>query len=216
MKPKIKVVLAEDVELFRDGFRLLLEKEEEIEVSGEAENGVALIQCVKELRPDVVITDIEMPVMNGIDATREIMKLFPSTGIIALTIFGEDHFIIDMLEAGARGYLLKTSEKIEVTEAIKHVYRGGFHYCSATSTRLTKMLARSKVLKDMPRIEFSEKEIEIIRLICEQYATKEIASITKLTHKTVEKYRNQIMEKTNSKNVTGIVVYAVRHGLYKV
>src|SRR5215467_5252912 len=129
MKTPIKIVIAEDYALFREGFRLLFEQDDEIEIVSEAKDGKQLTEMVRSLKPDVVITDIEMPVMNGIDATKEIKKEFPGTGVIALTQFCEDHFIVDMLEAGASGYLLKSALKNDVIEAVKEVNDGGTYYC---------------------------------------------------------------------------------------
>ena len=194
----------------------MLGMENSILLSGEAENGKELLKVVEDLLPDVVITDIEMPVMNGIEATEKIKEKWPGTGVIALTMFGEDHLIVDMLEAGASGYLLKSTRKEELVEAIKAVNEGGTYFCNTTSMRLSKMIAQSKARVEKEKASFTEKEIEIIRLICEQYASKEIADKTNLTHRTVEKYRDNIMQKTKARNMAGIVVYAIRHGMYEV
>lgn len=215
MKTPIRIVIAEDYALFREGFRLLFEQSDEIEIVGEAKDGIQLTEMVRSLKPDIVITDIEMPVMNGIDATKMIKNEFPATGVIALTQFCDDHFIVDMLEAGASGYLLKSTLKNDIIEAVKQVNNGGTYYCKNTSLRLTKMIALSKAIKGNPKAEFSEKEIEIIKLICQQFASKEIADMTDLTHRTVEKYRDNIMEKIGARNMVGIVVYAIRHGMFK-
>jgi DNA-binding NarL/FixJ family response regulator len=214
MKQRLKIVIADDHELFREGIRLLL-AQENIDIIGEAENGKELTRLVDELQPDLIVTDIEMPVMSGIEATRQIKAHHPATGIIALTMFGEEHLIVDMLEAGADGYLLKSIKKEEMKEAIEKVYKGGRYYCNSTSLRLSKMIAKSKTAGKNDGIKFSEKELEIIKLICDQNSSKLIAEATDLTRRTVEKYRDHIMEKTGSSNVVGIVVYAIRNGIYK-
>ena len=214
MEP-IKVLIADDFPMFREGIRLLLSKAGNISVVGEANDGDELVDMVNRFQPDVVITDIEMPGTNGIEATRQIRKINSSIGIIALTMFGEDFLIVDMLEAGANGYLLKSSKREELLEAIESAKSGGTYFCSSTSMKLSKMIAKSKTSTITEKIKFSEKELEIIKLICEQYASKEIASETNLTLKTVEKYRDHIMNKTGAKNVVGIVVYAIRNGIYK-
>lgn len=213
MKQRVKIVIADDYPLFREGIHLMLAREN-VEITGEAADGRELLSVVKNVQPDVVITDIEMPVMNGIEATREIKASHPQIRVIALTMFGEDHLIVDMLEAGAAGYLLKSSKKEELRDAIETVYEGGTYFCNSTTMRLSRMIAQRKISEKKEGIKFSEKEKEIIRLICEQYASKQIASVTQLTHRTVEKYRDHIMEKTGSKNVVGIVIYAIRHGIY--
>lgn len=214
MSQPIKIVIADDYPLFREGIRLMLINNKNISITGEAADGRELLSVVNNVQPDVVITDIEMPVMNGIDATRELKSRNPQVRVIALTMFGEEHLIVDMLEAGAMGYLLKSSKKEELTEAIEIVYEGGTYFCNNTSMRLSRMIAHRKTDEQKEEIKFSEKEKEIIKLICEQYASKQIATATQLTHRTVEKYRDHIMEKTGSKNVVGIVIYAIRHGIY--
>lgn len=215
MQAPIKIVIAEDYPMFREGFRLLFEEQNEIEIAGEAKDGKQLVELVRQLQPDVVVTDIEMPGMNGIEATREIKKEFPAVEVIALTMYGDEHFVADMFDAGASGYLLKNARKKDVIEAIKKVYAGGKYFCESTSMRLAKMLAYTKALKKASDVIFSEKEVEIIKLICDQHASKEIADKVSLTHRTVEKYRNKIMEKIGATNVAGIVVYAMTHGIYK-
>ena len=214
MKQVIKIAIADDYPMFLEGLQLLLEKQDNIEIVGEASNGQELLDVVKQTKPDVVITDIEMPVMNGIEATAALKKNFPDTRVIALTMYGDEHLIVDMLEAGADGYLLKKTTKQEVSEAIKAVYEGANYFCNSTTMRLSKMVAQSKAQQRIPKAEFPEKELEIIKLICEQYASKEIADKTSLTHRTVEKYRDNIMEKTGAKNMVGIVIYAIKNGIY--
>lgn len=215
MKRRIRIVIADDHPMFREGIYLLLEKQDELEIIGEANDGEQLIRVTKNLLPDIVITDIDMPHVNGIEATKAIKTEHPGTGVIALTMFGEDHLIVDMLEAGATGYLLKNARKDDLTEAVNTVYSGQSYYCGSTSMRLTKMIAQSKGFRDMPKKDFSEKELDIMKLICEQYASKEIADATQLTQRTVEKYRGDIMEKIGARNLAGIVIYAIRNGIYK-
>jgi DNA-binding NarL/FixJ family response regulator len=215
MKNPIRIVIADDYSMFREGMQLMLEEQQEFTIAGEAKDGENLLQVTRSLIPDIVITDIEMPNMNGIEATKKIKTEFPGIGIIALTMYTDEHLVVDMLEAGATGYLLKSTTKKDLIEAIKTVNAGQTYYCNSTSMRLTKMIAKSKTLRDGPKKEFSEKELEIIKLICEQFASKEIADATHLTHRTVEKYRDNIMEKIGAKNMVGIVIYAIRNGLYK-
>ncbi len=215
MKRPIRIVIADDYSMFREGVHLMLEKQDELIITGEAGDGSELLKVVHETKPDLVIIDIEMPVMNGIEATQAIKKEFPQTGVIALTMFSDDHLIADMVEAGASGYLLKSTTKEELIEAVKAVHEGHLYFCNKTSLRLSKMIAKSKTLHTAPKAEFNEKEIQIIKLICEQYASKEIAEKTSLTHRTVEKYRDHIMEKTGARNMAGIVIYAIREGIYK-
>ena len=211
----ISIYLADDYPLFRTGLSLLLEQEGGFKIVGEAPNGKILLNLMRKAPADVVITDIEMPEMNGIEATIALKSEFPHVPVIALTIFNEDHLIIDMLEAGASGYLLKNVGSAELAEAIRTVVRGGNHYYSKTSIGQSKLIAHSSSYKKKS-VPLNDKEIEIIRLICQQYASKQIADKTQLSPRTVKKYRDRIMEKTGSENVVGIVIYAIRHGIFQV
>jgi len=215
---QISIVIADDHEIFRDGFRIMVKKHPEIKISGEAENGKELIELVEELKPDVILTDIKMPKMDGIDATKQLVKKDPEIKIIALSMFDEDNLIIDILEAGARGYLLKNANKEEIVEAIKMVNNGQTYYCKHTSGKLVQMIAKSKFnpYKKTPKPNFSDREIEIITLICDQFSNKEIATRLNLSVRTIEGYREKIQEKTNAKNSAGIVIFAIKNKLYEL
>ncbi len=212
----IRIIVADDHELIRDGFHTMLKKEEDIELVGEATDGIELIELVEKLKPDVIITDIKMPRMDGIQAVREIVKRFPDTGIIALTLYDEDNLIVDMLEAGARGYLAKTSSKEDLLEAIYSVHKKHSYYCNHTNARVLSLIAKNiyNPNKKPKPPEFNDRELEIIRLICAEKTSKEIATIMGLSKRTVEGYRDKIQAKMEVKNLAGIVVYAVRKGLF--
>lgn len=214
--PNIKVVIADDHEIFRDGFKLMLSKTPSIQFAGEAENGRELVKLVETSNPDVVITDIKMPIVDGIEATRMILEKFPHVAIIGLSMFDEEDLILEMLDAGALGYLIKNVDKDEVAEAILTVYNGDHYYCRTTSHKLAHMIARSKTFSmgKKEKIEFSEKEIEIIQLICKELTNKEIADQVCLSVRTVEGYRQKIQERMQVKNTVGLVVYAIKHGLF--
>jgi DNA-binding NarL/FixJ family response regulator len=213
---KIRVVIADDHEIFRDGLRLMIQKQPHIQLLAEAENGKELIEYTKQLLPDVVITDIKMPIMDGAAAAKHLAEHYPSIGIIALTMFDEEDLIVDMLEAGAMGYLLKNADKNEMVDAIESVYKHEPYYCKSTSQKLAKMVARSKFnpYKAKVKIEFSEREIEIITYICEGLTNKEIGEKIFLSVRTVEGIRLKITEKMNVKNTAGIIIYAIKNNLY--
>ena len=212
---QIRIVIADDHEMLREGFHNMLKKQTDIRLVGEAADGKELIDVVEKQKPDVVITDIKMPGMDGIQATRAILKKFPDIGIIALTLYDEDNLIIDMLEAGAKGYLTKTASKPEVLEAIHAVYKQNTFYCKHTSARLIQLIAKSRFNpnKKTTQPQFNEREVEIIRLICKEYTSKEIAQATGLSVRTVEGYREKIQEKMKVKNMVGIAIYAIRKGI---
>jgi two-component system, NarL family, response regulator NreC len=214
----IKLAIADDHELFRDGVAMMLKQFPDIEVVGQAENGKELIEIVNQHSPDIVLTDISMPVMDGIEVTRFLSKSNPAIGIICLSMFDEDNLIIDMLEAGAKGYLLKNADKLEIAEAIKTVYNQQPYYCRRTTVKLAAMIAASKFnpYKHFAKPDFTDREVEIISLICKELTNKEIADTLFLSIRTVEGYRLKILEKMNVKNSIGLVIYAIRNNLYAI
>jgi DNA-binding NarL/FixJ family response regulator len=215
MDKPLPLIIADDYPLFREGIRLLLDQNKFV-IAGEASNGEELLQLAATTAPAIVITDIQMPGMDGVTATRLLKERYPGIGVIALTMFGDDNLIIDMLDAGADGYLLKSTSKEELLAAIETVHAGGHYFCNATSKRLTLLIARRGAAnrEEYPVAALTEKEKEIIQLICEQMPSKQIADKTNLSIRTVEMYRSQIIRKTGSNNVVGIVIYAIRNGLY--
>ena len=220
MKPytPIRIVLADDHDIFRDGFNVMLKKQSQFKLVGEASNGTELIEVTEKLMPDVVITDIKMPKLDGIEAARIITSKFPGIYIIALSMFDDDNLIIDMLEAGARGYLLKSAHKNEIFDAIRSVYNNETYYCKSTSGKLIQMIAQSRFNphKQTPKPLFSKKEIEVIKMICQEASNKEIASRLFLSTRTIEGYRNRIQARIKAKNTAGIVIYAIKNGIYKL
>ncbi|HVM88904.1 MAG TPA: response regulator transcription factor [Puia sp.] len=215
MKYTISLVIADDHEIFRDGLVLMLSKDKDIMLKGQAENGIELVQLVKEKRPDVILTDIKMPRMDGIQATKALLKENPEQKIIALSMFDEENLIIEMLEAGAKGYLLKNADKREIIEAIEQVYEGNSYYCKHTSAKLARMIVKSSFnpYKKAEKITFTERETEIIKLTCQQLTAQQIGERLFLSKRTVEGYRTKILEKMNVKNTAGVVIYALKHGL---
>jgi DNA-binding NarL/FixJ family response regulator len=205
MRNPVRIVVADDHSIFREGLQLLLKKEKTIELAGEAADGDALLALIAAAEPDVVVTDIDMPGKNGIEVTRILKQSHPSIGVIALTMFGEEHLVVDMMEAGANGYVLKESKKEEIIQAILTASEGGSYFCERTSMQLSKLLATSKT---------NRQEETIMRLICEQKQNKEIADELELAVKTVEKLRTRILEKTKSANLVGVAIYAIKHGYY--
>lgn len=213
----IRIVLADDHEIFRDGFRVMCNKIPGLKLIGEAENGEELIKVVRELKPEVVVTDIKMPVMDGIEATRIINNEFPDIGIIALSMHDEEHLILDMLEAGAEGYLIKNAPKEEITAAIRSVHENENYYCSLSSAKLAELAKNSKYRTTKSiKVEFSDKEIAVIRFICQEMANKDIADQMELSKRTIEGYREKILEKIGAKNTVGLVVYAIKHKIYQM
>jgi DNA-binding NarL/FixJ family response regulator len=213
MHSSIRLVIADDHEIFRDGLALMLSKQQDIQLIGQAANGRQLVTLVNELRPDVVMTDVKMPIMDGIEATRYLLTQHPDLQIIALSMFDEENLIVDMLEAGAKGYLLKNADKQEILDAIHSVYEGKPYYCHHTSSRLASLISKSKFnpYRKKEALVFTDREKEIIRFICQQLTAQEIADKVFLSKRTVEGHRTKILEKMNVKNTAGVVIYALKH-----
>jgi DNA-binding NarL/FixJ family response regulator len=214
---KISVVVADDHEIFRQGFKAMISRYDELEVIGEAENGKELLELITNLQPDLAFVDIKMPVMDGIDATREITTLETGTRVIALSMFSDDVYVVDMLQAGASGYVLKNAHYEELVKASRVVMNGGHYFCSDAAEKIQAFL-KIHAVNSLNKVQgplLTEREIEIIKLICEQLTSKEIASALGLSQRTVDTYRDVIQRKTKSKNMAGIVLYAVKYGLYK-
>lgn len=212
----VRILLADDHGIIREGLRSLLEKESDLEVIGEAEDGRKAMGMVSELSPDIVIMDITMPNLNGVDATHQIVNDFPKVKVIALSIHSNKRFVTDMLMAGASGYILKECLSDELVQAIRTVSEGG-SYLSPRITglvvgdyigRLSKPAdsgSRSKVLTD--------REHEVLQMLAEGKSTKQIALELHLSPKTIEVNRRQIMEKLDIHSVAELTKYAIREGL---
>ena len=213
----ISLIIADDHEIFRDGLALMLSKQEDLSLIGQAGDGKELIEMVDALHPDLVITDIKMPELDGIRATKLILQKNPELKIIALSMFDEENLIVEMLEAGARGYLLKNADKKEILEAIHTVYEGNIFYCRHTSSRLASLIVKSRFdpHKKKQDISFSDREREIIKLICRQCTAQQIGDQLFLSKRTVEGYRTRIMEKMEAKNTAGVVIFALKNNLVK-
>lgn len=215
MNYAVKVAIADDHEIFRDGLVLMLSKEEEITLVGQAQDGRELVQLVERTQPDVVITDIKMPLCDGIEATKILLKKFPDLKIIGLSMFDEEKQIVEMLEAGAKGYLLKNADKSEIIDAVNDVFEGKVYYCRHTSAKLTSLILKSSFnpYKRQEQVTFTDRELEIIKLICRQCTATEIGEQLFISRRTVEGYRTKILEKMNVKNAVGVLVYALKHKL---
>lgn len=217
MNLRIQLIIADDHEVYRDGLKTLLDKSPDLQVIGEASNGMELVSLCHLKVPDVILTDIMMPVMDGVEATSVITKNFPAIRVIALSMFNQDNLILDMLNAGAMGYLIKNAHKNEILEAIKSVYRNTPYYCKSTSIKLARLIGVSQFGNNAKsKVFFSQKEKDIIRLICEEKTSKEIGDELHLSMRTVEEYRQRLKDKMEVKGTTGIVIYAIRNDLYKV
>ena len=210
----IKVLLVDDHAIIREGLRSLLEKQPEMEVIADTDDGRKAVELVRELLPDIVIMDITMPGLNGIEATRQITAEFPDVKVIALSIHSKRRFVADMLSAGATGYILKECLFDELVQAIKAVAAGG-RYLSPriTDVVVSDYVKRLSATTESPFEALKTREREVLQLVAEGKSTKQIALELHVSTKTIEANRRQIMEKLNIHSVAELTKYAVREGL---
>lgn len=208
LPPVIKVAIVDDQLLFRAGIMSLLKDYDDIYVAIEAVNGKDLLEKMRRVRPHVVLLDIEMPTMNGIDTIEELKKNHPKVYVIMLTLHAEPEYIFDMIKRGAHGYLKKDHSVEEVIHAIYKVMETGKYHNEMVTEALTKGI------RETPRYsipQLSDKEVEIIRLICKEKNNHEIGDELGISPRTIENIRAAILNKTGTKNTAGMVVYAIRH-----
>jgi len=211
----IKVVIVDDHTLFRDGLKLILSNSEGIHVVGEAADGKEFINQVDSFEDVTVLMDIEMPVMNGIETARLAVERNPAIKIIALTMFEEYEYYYQMIEAGAKGFLLKNSEMDEVIQAIKEVNKGGNYFSKELLLTIVQNMSELKSSHNKTD-NLSEREIEVLHLICKGFSNQEIADKLFLSKRTVDKHRANILEKTGSRNTASMVMYAIKNKIIRI
>src|SRR5882724_5295248 len=213
---KIRVLLADDHIVVRQGLRALLAVEDDIEIIGEAENGRQALQLVKKFLPDVVVMDIAMPVLNGIEATRQISRYIPSVKVLVLSTYSNDEYVEQLTEAGAAGYLVKQTAANDLIKAIREAYKGNAFFSPSISKRLLDYY-REAYLKGKPIKKHGEqltsRELEVLQLVAEGKVNKQIAADLCISIKTVEKHRQQVMNKLNIHDVAGLTRYAIARGI---
>lgn len=214
MTNKIKIFLVDDHNLFREGLKFLLSNNDIISEIHEAENGKELLKNVLNVRPDIILMDIEMPVMDGIEATKETLKIYPKSKVIALSMYGNENFYSEMIDAGAKGFLLKNSKFEDVQKAIVEVYEGKNYFSPEILDAIIKNLNRKKHKKT--NIDLTEREIEVLFNICKGLSNQEIAEFLYVSKRTVDKHREHLLLKTQSKNTAGLVIYAIKNQIFEV
>ncbi len=212
---RITVLLAEDHRLVRQGFRSLLEHEPDIEVVGEAETGRQAVQLTGKLRPAVVVMDIAMPLLNGLEATRQIRKDFPDTKVLILSAHNDDAYVEQVSVLGAAGFLLKQASSHILATAIREVQKGKSFFSSSVSRRIKdrsrQLAARGGSKKSGNRL--SSREVEVLQLIAEGKPNKQVAAELGVSFKTIDKHRQHLMSKLNIHDVAGLTRYAIAEGI---
>jgi len=210
-----KIMLVDDHTLFRNGLRILLNTIDQYEVAGEAANGQEFLDLLEQDLPDIVLLDIEMPVMDGITAANLAIGKFPNLKIITLSMYGEEDYYYKMVDAGVKGFLLKNSDMNEVKTAIETVSEGGNYFSSELLQNLVNSLRTSSKNRE-PQAELSDREIEILILICQGFSNQEIADQLFISKRTVDKHRANILEKSECKNTAQLVMYAIKNKLVEI
>ncbi len=210
-----KVVLVDDHKLFRDGLRLLLNNSGKVQVVAEASNGMEFLEIIDKHQDAVIFMDLQMPEMNGIEATTKALALHPDLNIIALTMFGDDDYYYQMIEAGVKGFLLKNTDIDEVLNAIELVAKGENCFSKDLLYHIVRNISQTK-RKENNEANLSEREIEILHCICEGLSNQEIADKLYISKRTVDKHRSNILEKTGTKNTASLVMYAIKHEIIKL
>lgn len=210
----IKVAIADDHALFRTGVKTSLSSRKDIQMIAEAENGMQLMNLLKHIRPDVILLDIHMPIMDGYTTLPEIKKLYPEMKVIMLSMNNDPSIITKMMEIGANSYLTKESDSETIYQAIRTCYEQEFFFNDLTNKALLNGL-RMKKPQEAPvqEVHLTEKEITILKLMCEEKSTKEIADLVDLSPRTVEAIRDKLKTKTGVKSMAGLVMYAVKAGI---
>ncbi len=209
----IKVVIADDHEIFRKGLKVILNELDEVKVMGEAQNGNELFEILKKTPVDIVLMDIKMPIMDGIEATRKVVEKYPHIKVIALTMFEEISYFNQMIEAGADGFLLKKTNKDEIARAINMVINGENYFSEEFISNVNRIHRPSS--RNM-NIDLTEREQEVLELICKGMSNAEIAKYLGVSPRTVDGHRASLLEKTGAKNSPHLVMFAIKNGLIKV
>lgn len=211
---KIHIIITDDHQLFRNGLKILLNAFPEFEVTGEASDGSEFLNILKNTPADVVLMDINMPEMDGIEATRRALKMFPELDVIALSMYGEEEYYNKMVDAGAKGFLLKDSNISEVKEAILTVRKGGSYFSQELLYHVIQKIKHRE--NESKATNLSKREKEILFKICEGLSNHEIADSLFISKRTVDKHRANLLGKTNSKNTASLILFAIRNKLIEI
>lgn len=210
----IKVAIADDHALFRAGVKTALSVKKDVELIAEADNGMQLLNLLKHIEPDVILLDIQMPIMDGIQTLPEIRKIRPEAKVIILSMHNDHSMISKLMEIGANSYLTKNSDSETIYEAIKTCFENEFFFNELTNKALLAGLRTKRTdVYGGPEADLSEKELRVLRLMCEEKTTKEIADIVEISPRTVEAIRDKLKTKTGAKSMAGLVMYAVKNGI---
>lgn len=212
---KIKVAIADDYRIFREGLKVSLSQDEKMEMLFEVDNGEDLLKNVENNKPDVIIMDLKMPIMDGMEATQQLRKKYQDIKIVVVSMYDDDKFIIHLMEMGANGYLFKNAEPDEIRKAIHAVYENGYYFNDIVNKALLKKLVLKGNIKPSfnQNVELTERELQVLKLICEEKTASEIGKEIFLSPRSVEGIRQRLIEKVGVRNSAGLVMFAVKSGI---
>ena len=211
----IKIAIADDYKIYRDGLKLCLSADENLQFLFEAENGQELMHSLEDQQPDVVLMDLKMPLMDGVESTKIIREKFPQIKVLVVTMYESDKFIIHLMENGANGYLLKNAAPKEIIKAIYTVHENGYYFNDLVNKALLKKLVMKNNLVPSfnEDVELSEQEHKVLQLICEERTVAEIGAELSLSPRYIEGIREKLIEKVGVRNTAGLVMFAVKNGM---
>jgi len=213
-KSQIKIVIADDHHILLDGLKAMLQKHKDIEIAGLYSNGHDLFDDLRNTNPDIAIVDINMPGLNGHELTLKIKEFYPHIHIITLSMHDDAAHIMEMIEAGVSGYLLKNVNDKDLVEAIHAVYNGKLYFSSEVSEKITSMVINQQRKLSQPKeAQLTERELEILKLIADEYSNADIAKTLFISERTVETHRKNMLRKTNNKSIVGLLKYAIENQL---
>lgn len=212
---KTSIIIVDDHKIFRDGLLLLLGNFDFVEVVGQAANGEEFLSLIENVVPDIVLMDINMPKMNGIEASKKALQKYPELKIITLTSFADDEYIEQMISAGVEGYMLKRSDIEDFEKAIKKVAKGGSYFSSEIIKVITRNLFKNKEQESRKQVitRLTSREKQILHLICKGLNNEQIAHLIHLSPKTIEKHKSTLFQKTETFNTVNLVIYAFKNQL---
>jgi len=207
---KSTVIIVDDHKLFRDGLKFILSETGIADIIAEASNGKEFLLLLEKIKPDLVLMDINMPVMNGIESSKKALEIYPDLNILVLSMYGDEEYYNTMIDLGVKGFLLKDADTSELKTAIKKIVDGGSYF----SQQLLLNIINSRQVKET--VKLTRREKEILSLICGGHSNNKISDELHISSRTVERHRAELLDKTQSSNSISLVIYAIKHGLVKI
>lgn len=215
MAEKLRIIIVDDHEFFRSGVKMVINKLKYAKVVAEASNGKEFLEVIKDKEADIILMDIEMPIMNGIEATEKALEEYPDLKVVALTMFNDEEYIDRMVDAGASGFLLKNISKEILDQALQSIASGNTYYSPELWEYFSKKISQEKKAGEMEQ-QFTKREMEILTLICDGLSNKEIADKLFISERTVVGHKSNLLAKTNTKSTIGLLSYAIKNKLVEI